>query len=118
MATMAAVSRLSDRMPDFNFLRLRIFHRPTGWQAIDEGHETVADVNFVREAVPRLCEYEKFRSVVQRGSMLGNLDAMQRMSPTFVGRMCLHFHCPLSAHAKNFLSGQVVPISGVCFADL
>ena len=118
MATMAAVSRLSDRMPDSISSASAFSTRPTGWQAIDEGHETVADVNFVREAVPRLCEYEKLRSVVQRGSMLGNLDAMQRMSPTFVGRMCLHFHCPLSAHAKNFQSGQVVPISGVCFADL
>ena len=84
---MAAVNRLSDRMPELDF-RLRFFHHPlANTQAIDKRDKAIAKVNFAREFVPSLGEREKIRPVVQRVSVLSDLDAMQRISPTFVGGM-------------------------------
>jgi hypothetical protein len=46
--------------------------------------------------------------------MLSDGNVMQRISPTFVGRMCLILVCPRSAQVQNFCREKFVPTLPCC----
>ena len=116
MATIASVSRLSDRVPgsvSSSGCVFAVVGLLTGKLSINAIRRLLMSISSASR-YQDFCECKKFRPVVQSVSMLSDGDAMQRISLTFVGRMCLHFSVPSKCRSPKLLPEKFVPVLPCC----
>ena len=108
MATIASVSRLSDRVPgsvsSFGcvFAVVGLLTGKLSMNAIRRLLMSISSASRYQDSA-NARNSDRSSSV----SMLSDGNAMQRISPTFVGRMCLLFSVPWRCPSPKLLPGEI-----------